>query len=110
MGMMSQLGPIDPQIGGLPVLALGNALDAIADLACRFPASSEMLTKYLANQIPIRVLGYYKRVGESAVQYAERLLAGKQLAVGKTSEDVAKHLVNYYKDWAAAGSVDTCLS
>jgi hypothetical protein len=98
MGLMSQLGPIDPQLHGLPVLALANALDMIVDLSCRFPAASDMLTKYLADQVPIRILGYHQRVGESAVQYAERLLAGKTLGDGKTSEQVAKHLVNHYKD------------
>lgn len=98
MGMMSQLGPIDPQQGGLPVLALGNALDLIVEKACEFPAASDMLAKYLANQIPSRILGYHKRVGESAAQYAERLLADKTLAAGKTPEEVARHLVNHYKD------------
>jgi hypothetical protein len=98
MGMMSQLGPIDPQLYGLPAMSLANALDFIADLSCRFPAASELLTKYLQDQAPIRILGYHQRVNESAVQYAERLLAGKALADGKTPEQVAKHLVNHYKD------------
>jgi hypothetical protein len=98
MGMMSQLGPIDPQLHGLPVLALGNALDVIADLTCRFPDTSEMFTKYLTDQIPIRVLGYYQRVGESAVQYAERLLTNKNLGDGNNPQEIAKHLVNHYKD------------
>jgi Serine dehydrogenase proteinase len=98
VGMMSELGPIDPQFGGLPALALGNALDVVADLACRFPKASEVLTRYLAEQVPIRMLGYYQRVSDSAVQYAERLLAGKKLGDGRTPEDVAKHLVNHYKD------------
>ncbi len=98
MGMTSQLGPIDPQMGGLPVLALQNALECIAEVACRYPASSEMFTKYLVDQVPIRILGHLKRVGESAVQYAERLLAGKKVGDNKTPEQVANHLVNYYKD------------
>lgn len=98
MGYVSQLGPIDPQIGGLPVLALGDALDSLAEAASKFPASAEMLGKYLASQAPIRLLGYYKRIGESAVQYAERLLRGKTLADGKTARGVADQLVNHYKD------------
>jgi hypothetical protein len=98
MGMASQLGPIDPQFGGLPALAPANALDVIADLACRYPAAADMFTKYLTDQIPIRILGYYQRVSDSAIQYAERLLAGKQLAETQTAESVAKHLVNHYKD------------
>ena len=69
MGLTSQRGPIDPQIGGLPALGLANALDALADLACRFPAASEMLSGYLQAQLDLRVLGYFNRVTESAVQY-----------------------------------------
>jgi hypothetical protein len=98
MGMISHLGPIDPQIGGLPALALSNALDVIAELTSRYPAASEMLTRYLIDQAPMQVLGYYERVTESAAQYAERLLRGKQLADGTTAEEAAKHLVNHYKD------------
>jgi membrane-bound ClpP family serine protease len=98
MGYVSELGPIDPQINSFPALALGDALDSIADVACRFPAAAEMLGKYLANQAPMRLLGYYKRIGESAVQYAERLLSDKTLAKGRTAKDVAHRLVNHYKD------------
>jgi hypothetical protein len=98
MGMMSQLGPIDPQFAGLPALALANALDVIADVSCRFPASIEMLTKYLAEQIPIRHLGYFQRINDSAIQYAVRLLAEKAFAGSNTAESIAQHLVNYYKD------------
>lgn len=98
MGYVSELGPIDPQINSFPALALGDALDSIADVACRFPAAAEMLGKYLTNQAPMRLLGYYKRIGESAVQYAERLLSDKTLAKGKLAKDVAHRLVNHYKD------------
>ena len=31
MGMMSELGPIDPQIGGFPALSMSNALEKIAE-------------------------------------------------------------------------------
>jgi len=98
MGMISQLGPIDPQLSGLPVLALGNALNHVADMACKYPAAADMLTKYLIDQVPIRILGYYERVSESAAQYAERLLTGKTLSGEKTAAEVAKHLVEHYKD------------
>lgn len=98
MGMVSQLGPIDPQFGGIPALALRNALDVIAELACKFPDAAPMLTNYLAQQIPLRILGYYQRVTESAEQYAERLLGSKKLADNLTAKSVAKHLVHHYKD------------
>lgn len=98
MGIMSQLGPIDPQFGGLPALALANALDVIADVACRFPGSTEMLAKYLTEQIPIRHLGYFQRINDSAAQYAERLLSDKSFAEDDSAASIAQHLVNYYKD------------
>ncbi|MET0444270.1 MAG: hypothetical protein ABW151_06820, partial [Pseudorhodoplanes sp.] len=50
------------------------------------------------DQVPIRTLGYYERVSESAGQYAERLLHGKALPNGQTEKQVAKHLVEHYKD------------
>jgi hypothetical protein len=98
MGMMSQLGPIDPQISGLPALALRNALRNIAELAEKYPGSSDVLAKYLIDQISIRRVGYYERVGESAAQYAERLLGNRQIQSGKTAAEVASYLVNHYKD------------
>lgn len=106
MGMVSQLGPIDPQVSGLPALALGNALNHIAEIAGKCPGASEMLTKYLIDQAPIRILGYYERVSESAAQYGERLLTGKQLPNGKTASEVAKHLVQHYKDHSFVIDVD----
>lgn len=98
MGVMSQLGPIDPQIGGLPALALTNAFNFIIDRVSECPSASDMLAMYIDKQVPIRHLGYFQRVGESAIQYAERLLAGKTLAPQQTAEGIANHLVNYYKD------------
>lgn len=109
MGMISQLGPIDPQVHGLPALALGNALNHIADIAEKRPSVSEMLTKYLIDQAPIRILGYYERVSESASQYAERLLRGKNLPEGKTAAGVAQHLVQHYKDHSFVIDVDEAL-
>jgi hypothetical protein len=106
MGIMSQLGPLDPQIGRLPVQALGNALETLADIACRYPAAAEMLTKYLSDQAPLQFIGYYKRLNESAVQYGERLLHGKQLPPDKTEKQVAEHLVNHYKDHGFVIDID----
>lgn len=109
MGMMSELGPIDPQINGLPALALGNALDVIADLACRFPDAGTLLGQYISDQAPIRILGYYQRVTESAVQYAERLLGGKTLGENQSAHLVAEKLVNHYKDHSFVIDYDECL-
>lgn len=42
MGLLSELGPIDPQINGYPALGLTNALNKVAELSSRFPKSSQM--------------------------------------------------------------------
>lgn len=106
MGLMSHLGPIDPQLGGLPALALGNALNVIAELACQFPGAAEIFKDYLRVQAPIRTIGYYQRVNESAVQYAERLLQSRTFSNNHTPETIAKHLVNHYKDHGFVIDID----
>lgn len=98
MGLMSELGPIDPQFGGYPALVLSGALQTLADLACRFPGSSDMLSKYLTQNLSLRDLGYFERINESAVQYAERLLTNRELPSPHTSTSLADHFVNHYKD------------
>lgn len=98
MGLMSELGPIDPQFGGLPALSMQNALTLLADLSCKYPGSSEMFGKFLVEKMDLRVLGYFDRINESAMQYAERLLEGNEFADGQTPKSLANHFVNYYKD------------
>lgn len=98
MGLMSELGPIDPQFGGLPALSMQNALTLLADLSCKYPGSSEMLGKFLAEKLDLRILGYFDRINGSAAQYAERLLEGNEFAHGQTPKTLADHFVNYYKD------------
>jgi hypothetical protein len=98
MGSMSELGPIDPQIGGLPALGLGNSLEYIAKIACKYPDSSTMFSQYLTSKLDLSLLGYFERVSESAVQYAERLIGNKKLPNNSTAEQVANKLVYHYKD------------
>jgi hypothetical protein len=98
MGLMSELGPIDPQFGGFPALGMKNALEILADLACRYPGASSMLAEFLKNNLDMRSLGYYERINESARQYAERLLANKPLPQGMSAQSLADHFVNHYKD------------
>jgi len=81
MGPISQLGPIDPQIGGRPALGLGNALEHLAKLVTKYPKSSEMFAKFLNFELDLKQLGYFERVSESAVQYGERLLASKNCLI-----------------------------
>lgn len=96
MGSMSELGPIDPQFGGLPALGLTSSLESLAKVVTKFPKSSEMLASFLAQKLDLRILGYFERVSESTVQYATRLLTGKKLP--KDIDEIAKNFVYEYKD------------
>jgi hypothetical protein len=98
MGLMSELGPIDPQIAGFPALGMKNALAQLAELSCKYPGASSMLGEYLNKKLDLHLLGYFERISESAVQYAERLLPEKVLPKGKTARQLADHFVNHYKD------------
>lgn len=98
MGLMSELGPIDPQFGGLPALGMKNALEILSELACKYPGASKMLADYIQDKLDLRILGYFERINESAMQYAERLLAGKTLPAPRTPRTLADHFVNHYKD------------
>lgn len=98
MGLMSELGPIDPQIGGYPALGLMHAINKISQLANEFPGSAEMWSNYLTGNLDLIHLGWSDRVTESAGQYAERLLRGKTFPDNKTVESIASHFVTHYKD------------
>jgi len=98
MGLLSELGPIDPQFNGFPALGLSNAMEKIAEISERCPSASDMLAKYLTENVSIAHLGLFERVNESAVQYAARLLQGKNLPHGQTPENLADHFTNHYKD------------
>lgn len=98
MGSLSELGPIDPQIDGLPALGLKSSIQHIADMVGANPRAAEMFAKYLSYSVQPIHLGYYERVAESAVQYAERLLKSR---CGKLEGDpgrIANDLVYTYKD------------
>lgn len=64
----------------------------------KHPQAVEMLAKYLAASLNLHHLGYFERVSESAVQYAERLLADRHLPSGQTPATVANRFVYGYKD------------
>ena len=98
MGIISELGPIDPQIGDYPALGLGSAVEHIATLCGKYPEAVEMFAKYLASNLNLHHLGYSERVSESAVQYADRLLSGKHLPGDQTPAQVAHRFVYGYKD------------
>jgi len=98
MGLLSELGPIDPQFNGFPASGLANAMEKIAEMACRFPGSSDLFAKYLTDNLDIKDLGYFERINESAAQYAERLLKGKKLPEPWSEESLSNHLTNHYKD------------
>lgn len=97
MGPLGQLGPIDPQLDGLPALGVSQALKSIASLAEKYPGSSEMFARYLRMALTVEQIGYCERISESAAQYAERLLSTKKF-LDKRKQDIARELVHEYKD------------
>lgn len=97
MGPLGQLGPIDPQLGGLPALGVSQALKTIASVAESYPGSAEMFAKYLKMVLTVEQIGYCDRISESAAQYAMRLLSTKP-NLGKSAQAIAKELVHEYKD------------
>ena len=98
MGLMSELGPIDPQIATIPALGLSNALKVIAQLSQEFPGSAEMFSKYLKENLFLPQLGHLERMCESAEQYASRLLKHNSNIEENDAERLANHFVNHYKD------------
>lgn len=98
MGSLSELGPIDPQIDKLPALGLKNSIEHIAELVKKYPESSEMFARYLSRSLKLINLGYYERVAESAMQYAEKLLLTHKTLLPKSAREIAFDLVYKYKD------------
>ena len=97
MGPLGQLGPIDPQLGDLPALGVVQALQRIASISSKYPRSAEMFARYLRLVLTVEQIGYCERIGESAVQYASRLLSTKPF-LKETAPQIAKLLVYEYKD------------
>lgn len=98
MGSLSELGPIDPQINGLPALGLKNSVEHIAELVKIYPESSLMFADYLNKSLSLINLGYYERVAESAQQYAEKLLHTHVGNLERAEKEIAEELVYKYKD------------
>ena len=98
MGSLSELGPIDPQINGLPALGLKNSVEHIAEMVKQHPESSSMFAEYLNKSLDLIYLGYYERVAESAQQYAEKLLSTHKENLKRSELEIAKELVYKYKD------------
>ena len=96
MGPLSQLGPVDPQLGGLPALGVQQALQTLAAIVQKYPASGEMFASYLREVLTVEQIGYCERIGESAVQYSERLLSGKPF-LAERAASIARELVYEYK-------------
>jgi ClpP class serine protease len=105
MGVLGQLGPIDPQLGGLPALAVTQALQRIAALSEQSPSSADMFAKYLRQALTVEQIGYCERIAESAEQYAERLLANKS-SIKANASKIAKDMVHTYKDHGFVIDID----
>lgn len=82
----------------MPALGLKNSIEHITDLVSKNPKSSEMFAKYLELTVEPVQIGYYERVAESAVQYAERLLEKHKSTLSSDPSIIAKKLVYGYKD------------
>lgn len=98
MGNLSELGPIDPQFGAIPALALKHSVEHIAELVGTYPQAKEMFSDYLVRSLRIESLGFFERVAVSAAQYAVRLLNARSCTHLKDVNEIAKHLVYSYKD------------
>ncbi|ENZ0175283.1 hypothetical protein ACF958_004118 [Providencia rettgeri] len=99
MGPMSELGPIDMQVDGLPLLSVSSALTKIASIVQDYPNSSRMFSDYLTKNLNIGLIGYYDRVTESAIQYALILLGNKHSSdTTRSVEDIANRFTTHYKD------------
>ena len=96
MGILGELGPIDPQLGDLPALGVKRALETIASICERYPRSADAFAKYMSQRLTIEQIGYCERVAESAVQYAERLL-NKKPFLKSQAHNIAHKLVYEYK-------------
>lgn len=97
MGVMSEIGPIDPQLASRPVLGLRHSLKIIAEICSGEKESAEMFASYLTKSLYVPDIGYYDRLAESAVQYAVRLLMKKKMKKDFAVK-IARKLVNEYKD------------
>ena len=108
MGMMSELGPVDPQINNRSVLGLSNAISRIAQINAEHPKTSEMFARYLSREINLIDVGHFERIAESAKQYAERLLSNRKakVEVPKPPKVLADFLVNHYKDHSFVIDID----
>lgn len=100
MGSLSELGPIDPQFGGVPALALKHSVEHLAQLAKDYPDASAMFSDYLSKSLRVEALGYYERVAQSATHYAIRLLDSRRTEISNdmTATQIANRLVYEYAD------------
>lgn len=99
MGGLSELGPIDPQINGVPALGLKNAIQHLASLTVRFPEATGLFVGYMCKRVEPMDLGYYERVVESSMQYAERLLTSAHASLAQAKiKSIAQKLTYEYKD------------
>jgi hypothetical protein len=60
MGSLSELGPIDPQFGAIPALALKHSIEHIAELVGTHPSARELFSDYLARSLRVESLGFFE--------------------------------------------------
>lgn len=98
MGLLSELGPIDPQLNGLPALGVKDAFHTLAQVVSKYPGSTELFSNFITDKINLHILGWLTRVPLSAAQYAQKLLNINYSHVGESKiKTVSDKLVEEYK-------------
>ena len=97
MGPLGELGPIDPQLQGLPMAGVEESLRTIAKIAHEYPRSDKVWAQFLENELSVESIAWYQRICESAVQYGERLLI-RSGSDKDRAHNLATHLVYGYKN------------
>jgi hypothetical protein len=97
MGKQSSLGPIDPQIGGIPASGILEEFErAITDIKNR--PSSIAVWREIIRRYPLTILGECEKAIQWSNQIAIKLLAENMLSAESQAEDKAKSIVEYLGD------------
>ena len=98
MGDLSELGPIDPQLNGLPALGICDALRELARIVTEYPHSVPLFSNFMKEKMNLAILGLLTRLPKSASQYAQKLLSINYGQYKTDIKRIAKNLVEDYKD------------
>ncbi len=96
LGEFSDLGPIDPQIKGFPVLGVFDSLEYL----CSKSSESSFYLEYLQRSLSIEKLGFYLRVLSATESYCMDLLNKNKMddSMSKNRESIVKEFVWRHKE------------